>query len=72
MAFVRTRIVKQQLCDALGLDAGKVASMTIRIEPDDVMRIDVQLFAEDNPTVNAAILAVAAASDIAYTVEEAA
>jgi hypothetical protein len=71
MAPILARDAKHNLCAAMGLDPWKVASMTIHIEPNDIVRIDVKLYPEDNPTVNAAILAVAVASGIEYTTEAA-
>jgi hypothetical protein len=33
-----------RLCEALGLDAGKVASLTIRSAPSDLVRVDVEQY----------------------------
>lgn len=71
MVPILARDAKHDLCVAMGLDPCKVASMTIHIEPRDIVHIDVKLYPEDNPTTNAAILAVIAASGIESTTEAA-
>ena len=38
--------IKQEICNALGLDVGFVNSITIKIVPDDVIRIETVLFLE--------------------------
>ncbi len=37
-----------RLARALGLDPGKVASIDLKIYPDDIVHADVKLFVEDN------------------------